>query len=298
MRKAKVATVQMDCQPLNREGNLEKALKFVRDAKKMDAELAVLPHMFATGYNVIIHPSRVAEDIEGSTVSYLKTISKKLKIHVVGGFVEKCDKDYFDTTVVTNTKGEIIGSYRRISLWQDEINDLSRGEDLCIVDTPIGRAGILVSRDFTFPEIARSLAFEGAELILISGALDDHAYWEVFCRARAIENACFVVASNRVGVERELSYCGHSMILDPEGRVLSDSESKEEARVAELDPKIMDIEREEYWQLVELEESIGIAEGEYLSEPMSCRSKVSDELCAEKKPAKKKPSSKKAGKKK
>jgi len=88
------------------------------------------------------------------------------------------------------------------------------------------------------------------------------------------------------------------MIVDPEGRVLSDSESKEEARVAELDPKIMDMEREEYWQLVELEESIGIAEGEYLSEPMSCRSRVSDESRAEKKPAKKKTSVKKASKKK
>jgi len=284
LRKAKVATVQMDCQHLNREGNLEKALMFVRDAKKMGADLVVLPHMFATGYNVFINPSKVAEDIDGSTVSYLKTISKKLNIIVVGGFVEKCDTEFFDTTIVADPRGDIIGSYRRISLWQDESNDLSRGEDLCIVDTPIGRAGILVSRDLTFPEIARSLAFEGAEIIMISGALDDHAYWEVFCRARALENACFVVASNRVGVEGQLSYCGHSMIIDPEGRILSDSESREEAKVAELDPTIMDKEREEYWQLVELEESFGIEQGEYLSEPMSCRSKVSDESCSEKKP--------------
>lgn len=297
MRKAKVATVQMDCQPLNRDGNLEKALGFIRDAKRMGAELVVLPHMFATGYNVFIHPSKVAEDTEGPTLSYLKTVSRKLKIHIVGGFVEKCDSDFFDTTVVIDTKGDIIGSYRRISLWLDEANDLRRGEDLCIVDLPIGRAGLLVSRDLTLPEMARSLAFEGAELIMISGALDDHAYWEVFSRARAIENACFVVASNRVGVERQLSYCGHSMIIDPEGMILSDSESREEARVAELDPKIMDIEREEYWQLVELEESFGIEQGEYLSEPMSCRSKVSEELCAEKKTTNKKTSGKKAAKK-
>lgn len=283
MKKANVATVQMDCAPLNTEGNLERAISFIRVAKRKNAELVVLPHMFATGYNVFLHPSRVAEDMKGPTVTFLKTVAKKLKIHLVGGFVEKSGKRFYDTTIVVDPMGAVIGSYRRMSIWLDEMNDFSRGDDLCLVDLPMGRAGLLVSRDFTIPELARTLAFEGAELLIISGALDDHAYWEIFCRSRAIENACFVVAANRVGVEKNLCYCGHSMIIDPEGHVLADAESRQEATIAELNPKIMSEERAEYWQLIELEESLGIAQGEYLSEPLRCRPLISASSSTKKK---------------
>lgn len=266
-----MATVQIDCEPLQAEANMQRVLPLIRDAKRSGAELVVLPHMFTTGYNVFLHPSRVAESMNGPTLSFLKTVARKMKIHIVGGFIERSNGEFFDTTVVVNTKGEIVGSYRRMSLWMDEMNDLSRGEELCIVDLPIGRAGLLVSRDLTIPEMARSLAFEGVEILLICGALDDHAYWEVFCRSRALENACFVVAANRVGIEKGLCYCGHSMVVDPEGCVLSDSESREEARVAELDPGTMEDERTNYWQIVELEECFGLEQGEYLSEPVRCR---------------------------
>lgn len=274
MKKAKVATVQMDCEPNNTEGNMQRALGMIRNAKRRGAQLIVLPHMFANGYNSFLHPSRVAEEYDGPTVTFLKTVAQKLKIYLLGSFIEGIDGSYYDTSIVVDPKGDIIGSYRRVSLWQDETDDFARGEDLCIVDTSIGRAGLLVSRDLTIPEIARTLAFEGADILLISAAIDDHAYWAVCCRARAIENACFVIAANRIGVENNLSYCGHSMIIDPEGRVLSDSESREEYSAAELDPRIMEKERANYWQLVEIEESLGIEQGEYLSEPMRCRSKV------------------------
>lgn len=287
MRKATVAAIQMDCEPMNGKGNMETALKLIRTAKKGGAELVVLPHMFATGYNTFLHPSRVAEDLSGPTVTFLRAMSQKLRISLLGGFIEGCGGKYYDTTVALDPEGAIAGSYRRITLWEDEEDDLLRGDDLCVVDLPPGRAGLLVSRDFSIPEIARTLTFEGAEMLLMSGALDDHASWRVFVRARAMENACFVVAANRIGIEGDLSYCGHSMIVDPNGRVLADSESRQEAVVAELDPKVLGQTRSDDWQLVELDESFDLNAAGYLSEPMTCKAKV---------PKGKKPRSMKRGK--
>lgn len=274
MRKATVATVQMDCEPMNTEGNMETALALIRAAKKRGAELAVLPHMFATGYNILLHPSKLAEALNGPTVTFLRTVSQKLKLSLVGGFIEKSGSLYYDTTMILDDRGEVAGSYRRASLWPDEENEVIRGDDLCVFELPLGRAGLLISRDLSIPEMARTLAFEGADILLISAAMEDHAYWEVFARARAMENACYVVAANRIGIEGELSYCGHSMIVDPSGRVISDSESRQEASVAELDPVIIETARSDDWQLVELSESFGLEAGEYLSEPIRCRTTV------------------------
>lgn len=274
-RKATVAAVQMDCEPMNTKGNMETALSLIRVAKNRGAELVVLPHMFATGYNTFLHPSRVAEDLSGSTMTFLRTVSQKLKIALLGGFIEDCGGKFYDTTVVMDGRGSIVGSYRRMSLWQDEEDDLLRGDDLCIVDLPMGRGGLMVSRDVTIPEIARTLTFEGAENLLVSAAIEDHAGWSVFARARAMENGCYVIASNRIGIEGELSYCGHSMIIDPNGLTLADCESRQEVAIAELDPKVIAQARGEDWQLVELEESFDLEQGGYLSEPMTCKTRVS-----------------------
>jgi predicted amidohydrolase len=128
-----------------------------------------------------------------------------------------------------------------------EADFLAPGNKLVTIDLPWGRAGLAVCYDLRFPEMFRSYALEGAQLILLSAEWPKPRleHWRTLLRARAIENQTFVVACNCVGEGGGNVFFGHSMVVDPWGEVIVEGQEHEEVLVAKLDlTRVVEIRRQ------------------------------------------------------
>jgi predicted amidohydrolase len=118
---------------------------------------------------------------------------------------------------------------------------LKAGNKALLCDTSIGKMGVLICYDIRFPELARRLTLEGAEMLVVPAEWPhprlDH--WRTILKARAIENQLFVMAANRCGKQGMVRFCGNSMIVNPLGEVISEAGEREEAITAEIDLSIV-----------------------------------------------------------
>lgn len=150
----------------------------------------------------------------------------------------------FNTAVLTDAAGNVVATYRKTHLYDaHDVRESERtksGDALMEpAETPFGRIGLAICYDLRFPEVTRTAALEGCELMLFPSAWHDGpekaAHWETLLRARAIENEIFVVGTCRAG-ER---YVGRSLVADPLGRVLAYAKGKEEELVVySIDTKV------------------------------------------------------------
>jgi len=148
-----------------------------------------------------------------------------------------------------NPAGEMIARYDKMHLFDVQVEDnqaqysesmsFEAGDQVVLVDTPMGRVGLSICYDLRFPELYRRLLDGGAELLTVPSAftkVTGEAHWEVLLRARAIENQCYVLAANHGGVHNaKRETFGHSMIVDPWGRVLAQVEKGEGFASAKID---------------------------------------------------------------
>jgi len=135
-------------------------------------------------------------------------------------------------------EGEVVCQYAKIHLFgmmQEDLH-IKKGNELGIYEHAIGKIGLSICYDFRFPELYRSLALQGCQMIFHAAVFPmvrlDH--WKVLTRARAIENQVFMVSSNCVG-KGKWDYCGHSAVIDPFGEVLAEGGTEEELITAEVD---------------------------------------------------------------
>jgi len=233
----------------DRDRNLEVADRLVRRAAGEAAELIVLPEKF----NVLGSPEDLvagAEPLDGPTLSWASELAAELGIWLVAGsIVERAQGDRLhNTSVLLSPDGERVAAYRKIHLFDVEVEGVSYhesdvetpGEDIVVADAGELRLGPAVCYDLRFPELFRILALRGARAFSLPAAFTvptGRAHWEILIRARAIENQAFVLASGQCGrhPDGKESY-GHSMISDPWGRVLGAAGDELEAVVvADLD---------------------------------------------------------------
>jgi predicted amidohydrolase len=223
-----------------KEENIERVINSLRGAK---ADLLVLPELFSTGYLFLNEEElrRSAETIsDGPTVSKFLELAKKENTNLVFGIAERTDDKLFNSSVLVTAKGECF-VYRKIHLFDREKYLFSPGDkELQVFD--IGEAGIgmMICFDWIFPEVARSLALKGADIICHpSNLILPHCQDAMV--TRCIENRVFAITSNRTGTEKrareELTFTGRSQIVDPKGRVLAQANAEEENLcIIEIDP--------------------------------------------------------------
>ncbi|WLD20100.1 carbon-nitrogen hydrolase family protein [Aeromonas veronii] len=158
------------------------------------------------------------------------------------------------SSLVFDPSGELRGHYHKIHLFDVDVADnhgryresetFSPGEAPVLVDTPFGPLGLSICYDLRFPELYRQLARAGARVLLVPAAftaVTGEAHWEPLLRARAIENQCYVVAANQGGThETGRQTWGHSMVVDPWGRVLASKESGRGTVLAQMDAELID----------------------------------------------------------
>jgi predicted amidohydrolase len=134
---------------------------------------------------------------------------------------EKVESILFNGAVVIGPDGELLGDYRKLHLQGEERLAFRPGYRTPIFETEFGGLGVMIGWDMAFPEVARGLALDGADLIVAPSAWmsDQMEPWRAYAVARACENAIYIAAANRVGKEPSYTFGGESMLVGPRGQV-------------------------------------------------------------------------------
>lgn len=231
-------TLQFDVKTGDTAANLASAVDGIDRLAKKGAQVAVLPELWPCGFadlkNIRKHAEKTPHIIET-----LGLLAKKHQMIIAGSLPEHSGGHIYNTMLVIDRDGGIAGTYRKIHLFSliNEDKTFTAGSRAVICETSCGPFGLMVCYDLRFPELCRTLALQGARMVVISAQWPESriAHWNTLLCARAIENQLFVVAANRVGKDGSLSFSGHSQIISPDGRVLSIVINKTAETTARID---------------------------------------------------------------
>jgi omega-amidase len=223
----KVAVAQISCSLGDAKANLSKVRNFSRAAKEAGAELIVFPEMTDTGYSMPVIQKH-ADHWESGFVSSLQEIANQLSMAIVSGVSERDGSSIYNSQVLADAKGDIVAKYRKTHLYSvapvEEQTCFAPGDTFASFALGDLRFGFSICYDLRFPEIYRKLAIDqnvGAFLVSSAWPFPRDEHFRVLAQARAIENQSYVIASNRVGKDDELWFCGNSAIIDPRGVVVA-----------------------------------------------------------------------------
>lgn len=260
-REITIATVQMKPELGNSENNLVKMSEFIsRIASQQKVDLIVFPELCTSGYELGVKFTELAQRVPGPAINLMSQRAADAGVYIAFGLPtkEKVESILFNSAALVGPEGEMVGHYNKVHLRGEERMAFREGFKLPVFQTEIGKIGLIVGWDLAFPEVARSLALEGAELLVVladweTANLDE---WKTYLRARAYENAIFIAAANRVGEDVTLNFGGCSMIVGPRGNIYSeilpDAETKKSGdgfTVARIDLDEVRKYREEFQQL-------------------------------------------------
>ena len=207
-------------------------------------EVVILPEMFSTGFTM--NPSAFAEKMDGTTINWMRALSKKKNIILTGSIIIEEKEQYFNRLIWMLPNGEY-GYYdkRHLFAFAGENNHYAAGKKRLIASVKGWRINLQICYDLRFPVWARqnTLTDEGltdAEydvLIYVANWPERRsAAWKSLLTARAIENQCYVVGVNRVGKDgNDINHSGDSMIINPLGETLHHVDGKEDVFTLSLD---------------------------------------------------------------
>src|SRR5574338_389669 len=239
----KVAVVQFRAHT-DKQKNLKTILNYISQASKKGAELCAFPEFmmfYITPKQSAREVAEHAETINGNFVQEIAHAARKNKIEVVGTIYEKSKKKdrVYDTAFVINKSGKVTSTYRKIHLYDalgfKESSKLEPGSKITPpAKTSVGKIGMLICYDLRFPEMSRTLASSGSEVLVVPSAWvkgpNKEEHWVTINKTRAIENGCYVVAPGHLGN----IYCGRSLVVDPYGRILLDMKHKSGIGLADI----------------------------------------------------------------
>lgn len=234
MAQFKLALVQADFPFLATDDNLKKGVSLCREAADNGAKLVLLPEAFYTGYigARVEEMLAYAEPLDGPCLSALKKVAKEKNIYVAATILKKAEDGVENTAFMVAPNGELIAEYSKTHLTRWERGVLKRGTKYPVFDTPLGRIGMLVCMDISYPEAMGMLRAQGADLILLPAAWKDfdnwRDQWDAFLMIRAMDNGICLAATNRVGPAGEEMFCGHSAVTTPLGKFACMANTTEE----------------------------------------------------------------------
>ncbi|MBD3159025.1 MAG: hypothetical protein GF309_09575 [Candidatus Lokiarchaeota archaeon] len=218
----RISLFQMPCMDGNRKHNLGYVKEMLATYEPSEVlDIIMLPELFAIGFDYDQY-FRQGAGVPGETSEFIVRTARKHSAYVIGTGIENAEVEgkYFNTLVMSSPEGEIVGTYRKIHPFQAEKDVFEGGKQMVMLDIQGLKVGAQICYDVRFPEISRTLALEGAQLLIIPASFPDprSEHWDNLVRARAIENQVYVAAVNRVGPAfDDKTYFGHSQIIDPWG---------------------------------------------------------------------------------
>jgi predicted amidohydrolase len=223
----------------------------ISEAADKGAQLVMLPEIFYHPYE--LKKISKLEEKNRETVNKLRKVSKQNKVYLcTGSTVENEAGKRVNKSFLIDPHGKIILEYSKMHLFDVNFKGLRSRESLVfnpgnsinVADTKLGKIGIIICYDIRFPELTRSLALRGAEIILVPATfniISGEAHWDIFSRCRAVENQVFLAAAcpARDTKSQYVAY-GHSRIIDPWGTVIAEAGTKEEIIFADITNERLD----------------------------------------------------------
>ena len=260
----KLALAQIEVHAADRDGNLDRALAAIADAAGRGADLVALPELWNVGYFAFEAYERGAEALSGPTLSRLAEAARDHDVALLAGSVIEdlaesaaagadvpADDGLANTAVLFDSDGDRRAVYRKHHLFgydSAETDLLTPGERVETVDFGGFTVGTTTCYDLRFPELYRDLVDDGATLILVPSAwpYPRVEHWQLFPRTRAVENLCYVAATNGVGTFADAELLGRSAVYDPWGTSIAAAADDPALVTADLDPARVERVREEF----------------------------------------------------
>ncbi len=230
--------------------NIAQAEKWIRMAAAQGARVVALPEVFAWR-GVKKEERQAAEPIPGPTSERLAVLARELSIYILGGSileqVPENDKA-FNTSPLFSPQGSLLARYRKIHLFDVDMKEgvstresdtRACGDAVVVAETDLCPMGLSICYDIRFPELYRKMAARGAQLMFVPSAFTAYtgkAHWEPLLRARAIENQSYIIAPAQFGKHpKSFETHGHSMVVDPWGKILAQLPDGPGVVLAEID---------------------------------------------------------------
>jgi predicted amidohydrolase len=242
--KFRIAIAQVSTSD-SKEQNLQNGISLIDEAAKAGADLLVLPELFMAYVTLDQLPAsivEVAEEVDGPFVTRLAAEVKRKRIHLVVGILERSRKKgkVRNTVVMLGPDGKVIAVHRKLQLFDSfgykESSRFEPAEDVeGAFETSLGKLGLMTCYELRFPEIARILAIQGADLVIVPTAWvagrmkEEHLH--TLAKARALENTVFVAVVSQTG----RIFTGRSVVVDPFGVTIFDAGEAESLATVEVD---------------------------------------------------------------
>lgn len=251
----RVGLVQM-CSGCDIDRNLRDASSFIREAHAGGAQFIATPEMT----NILdVNRERVRASVnrerDDRAPKIFGELAHELGIHLLIGSMalKSPEGKLLNRSLLFNPQGGVAGRYDKIHMFDVELSDgetfresrsYQAGDRAVVAELPWAKLGMTICYDLRFPKLYRSLAKAGAYLMSVPSAFTQvtgQAHWHILLQARAIENAAFIAAPAQSGKHEcgRHSY-GHSLVVDPWGRVIGDGEEKQGITMAVIDPSLAD----------------------------------------------------------
>ena len=248
MTRIKLALCQMNVVD-NKEENIKTASLMIEKSVSKNADFIILPEMFNCPYSNEKFIEYGEEEQTSNTLYEISNLAKKNQVYILAGSIPEIDNDkLYNTSYLFDKQGNIIAKHRKMHLFDIDISGkitfkesdvLSAGDDFTIADTEFGKVGIGICYDIRFPEYARILAKNDADILIYPGAFNmttGPAHWELLFRMRALDNQVFCVGV-APALNKDASYhsYGHSIITNPWGDIIAQGDEKESLIISEID---------------------------------------------------------------
>ncbi len=232
------------CQLNILEGKVEENISLIENTLKSLSDetfdLICLPELCITGYDF--------ESVKNSTVDERKLFSdlaKKYNVNLFAGYAYKEGDSYYDMASVWKKDGSEALAYKKIHLWGDERAFFQHGDEVAVGELDGVKIGVMICADLGFADLPKIMALKGCQLMICPAAWSYpfQNLYKLMTRARAAENQMFAISINRASGMN--GFCGNSSISDPDGEIISQSDSVEqEILKVEFDPNIVAQKRE------------------------------------------------------
>ncbi|OUZ09176.1 nitrilase [Aeromicrobium sp. PE09-221] len=225
------------------DANVRRAVDLIAHAAREGADLICFPECFLQGYafSELAMVERVAITCQAAELQPLVDAAAEYDIHVVIGLIERAEDETLYNTALALGPGGRIGRYRKQHLpfmGADRFLSTGDGNEPRVFDTPFGRVGMMICFDLRFPESARALALEGADIIVMPTAWPSTAtrLADLVTRVRALENVVYLAVADRADEEAGIDYLGRSQLVDPWGDVVLDAGTEPGLFFAQFSP--------------------------------------------------------------
>jgi len=252
----KLAGIQISCCE-EKERNIEKAVKFAQIAIEKGARIICFQELFTTHWFPREMNKRnfsLAEQVDDFTIMRMQKLAEAYEVVLVCPIFEIEKDSFYNSAIVIDAGGEILGSYRKIHvpqipLWEERYYFSPGNHGFPVFETKFAPIGIQICWDNFFPEGSRILALKGAKIIFspTAAAFASQRRWETVISSNAIANGIYIFRVNRVGSEEKQDFYGRSFCISPEGELLDKPTGmKDSIALIEIDLKNIDKVRKEW----------------------------------------------------